>query len=52
MYIIELCKKYPDQNIIIYSVFMTICLNLIKGELMHNNIKYVSIDGDVNIKKH
>ena len=34
MYIIELVKKYPDQNIIIYSVFMTICLNLIKGELI------------------
>lgn len=51
MYIIELVKKYPDQNIIIYSVFMAICLNLIKGELIKNNIKYVSIDGDVNIKK-
>ena len=30
---------------------MTICLSLIKAELIKNNIKYVSIDGDINIKK-
>ena len=50
-YIIELIKKHPNENIIIYSIFMTICLSLIKGELIKHNIKYVSIDGDINTKK-
>ena len=50
-YIIDLIKKYPDENIIVYSVFMSICLNIIKARLIKNDIKFVSIDGDINIKK-
>ena len=50
-YILKKIQDNPNFKTIIYSVFMTNCLLLLKRILSQNNIKYVDIDGSVDTRK-
>ena len=50
-YILKKIQDNPNFKTIIYSVFMTNCLSLLKRILAQNNIKYVDIDGSVDTRK-
>lgn len=49
-YVIDLIKANPKTNIIVYSVFMEKCLNLVKKQLQQEHISYVFIDGSIDAK--